>query len=69
MEFLKGAAESLNQCDEKLKLHTIDGATAAQKPYQLTLEFVKVMRKKNDDLHIPDRDFPTDWRPTVLRSN
>jgi hypothetical protein len=69
MEFLKSAAESLNQCDEKLKLHTIDGVTAAQNPHQQTLEYVRVMKKKNDDLHIPDRDFPTDWRPTVLRSN
>ena len=69
MEFLKGAAESLNQCDEKLKLHTIDGVTAAQNPQQQTLEYVRVMKKKNDGWHIPDRDFPTDWRPTVLRSN
>jgi hypothetical protein len=69
MEFLKSAAESLNQCDEKLKLHTIDGVTAAQNPQQQTLEYVRMMKKKNDDLHIPDRDFPTDWRPMVLRSN
>ena len=69
MEFLKSAAESLNQCDEKLKLHTTDGVTAAQNPQQQTLEYVRVMKKKNDNLHITDRDFPADWRPTVLRSN
>ena len=69
MEFLKSAAESLNQCDEKLKLYTIDGVAAAQNPHQQTLEYVRVMKKKNDGWHVPDREFPTDWRPTVLRSN
>ncbi|HKQ79360.1 MAG TPA: hypothetical protein VJ810_37040 [Blastocatellia bacterium] len=63
MEFLKSAAESLNQCDEKLELQTTD---AAQNPQQETLEYVRVMKKKNNHLHIPDRDFPTDWKPTVL---
>ena len=69
MEFLKSAAESFNQCDKKLELHTIDGVTAAQNPHQQTLEYVRVMRKNNDALHIIDRDFPTDWRPTVVPGN
>src|SRR5262245_36107070 len=66
MEFLKSAAESLNLCGEKLNLYTIDGATAAQNPHQQTLEYIRVMRKKNDDLHITDKVFPTDWRPMVF---
>jgi hypothetical protein len=69
MEFLKSAAENLNRCDEKLKLHTTDSAAAARNPHQQTLEYVKVMRKKNDDLHVTDRDFPTDWRPALLPGN
>jgi hypothetical protein len=69
MEFLKSAAENLNQCDEKLKLHTTDGAAAARNPHQQTLEYIRMIRKKNDDLHVTDRDFPTDWRPTLLPSN
>jgi hypothetical protein len=69
MEFLKSAAENLNLCDEKLKLHTTDGAAAARNPHQQTLEYIRMMRKKNDDLHVTDRDFPTDWRPTLLPGN
>jgi hypothetical protein len=69
MEFLKSAAENLNLCDEKLKLQTTDGAAAARNPHQQTLEYVRMMKKKNDDLHITDRNFPTDWRPTLLPGN
>ena len=69
MEFLKSAAENLNLCDEKLKLQTTDGAAAARNPHQQTLEYVRMMKKKNDDLHVTDRDFPTDWRPTLLPGN
>lgn len=69
LEFLKSAAENLNLCDEKLKLHTTDGTAAARNPHQQTLEYVRMMRKKNDDLHVTDRDFPTDWRPTLLPGN
>jgi len=68
-EFLTGVAENLNQCDEKLKLHTIDGATATQSPNQQTLEYVRMMRKKNEDLHVTDGNFPADWRPTLLPGN
>jgi len=69
MEFLKSAAENLNLCDEKLKLQTTDGAAAARNPHQQTLEYVRMMRKKNEDLHVTNRDFPTDWRPTLLPGN
>jgi len=69
LEFLKSAAENLNLCDEKLKLHTTDGTAAARNPHQQTLEYVKMMRKKNDDLHVTDSNFPTDWRPSLLPGN
>jgi hypothetical protein len=69
LEFLKSAAENLNRCDEKLKLHTTDGDAAARNSHQQTFEYVRMMRKKNDDLHVTDRDFPTDWRPTLLPGN
>jgi hypothetical protein len=69
IEFLKSAAENLNLCDEKLKLHTTDRAEVARNPHQQTLEYIKMMRKKNDDLHVTDKYFPTDWRPTLLPGN
>jgi len=66
MEFLKNAAENLNQCDEKLKLHTTGDIAAARNLHQQTLEYVKVMRKENESLHVTDGMFPSDWRPALL---
>lgn len=66
MQFLTSAAENLNQCDEKLKLHTNAGATAARNPHEQMLEYIRVMRKKNEDWHLTDGNFPADWRPTLL---
>lgn len=64
LEFLKSAAENLNQCDEKLKLDKI--ATAAPNSPQQTLEYIRMMRKKNKDLHVTNGMFPEDWRPAPL---
>jgi hypothetical protein len=69
MEFLKGVAENLNQCDEKLKLDTPDSGAVARNPHQQTVEYVRAMRKKNEDLHVTDRNFPDDWRPTLIPGN
>jgi hypothetical protein len=66
MEFLKSAAENLNQCDEKLKLDTTAGAATKQNSHQQALEYIRVMRKKNKNLHITDGMFPADWRPMLL---
>jgi hypothetical protein len=66
MEFLKSAAENLNQCDEKLKLDATVGAATTQNSRQQALEYVRGMRKKNKNLHITDGMFPSDWRPMLL---
>jgi hypothetical protein len=66
MEFLKSAAENLNQCDEKLKLDATTGAATAQNSHPQTLEYVRAMRKKNKNLHVTDGMFPSDWRPMLL---
>jgi len=66
LEFLKSAAENLNQCDEKLKLDTTVGAATTQNSSQQALEYVRGMRKKNKNLHITDGMFPSDWRPALL---
>jgi hypothetical protein len=62
MEFLKSAAENLNQCEEKLKLE----AAAAQNPHQQIMEYIRMMRKKNKYSHVTDGLFPWDWRPLLL---
>jgi hypothetical protein len=66
MEFLKSAAENLNQCDEKLKLDTTAGAATMRNSHQQALEYIRVMRKKNKNLHVTDGMFPADWRPMLL---
>ena len=66
MDFLKSAAESLNQCDEKLKLDKAAGAATRPNSHQQVLEYVRMMRKKNESLHVTNGMFPEDWRPTLL---
>jgi hypothetical protein len=68
MEFLRRTAESLNQCGEKVKLHKLNWSqwdevvTKHNLPLH-PLEYIRLMRKKNDELHVTDARFPTDWRP------
>jgi hypothetical protein len=69
MEFLRRTAESLNQCSEKLQLHKLtwlenDQIVTKHNIPQHPLEYIRVMRKKNDQLHVTDERFPKDWRPT-----
>jgi hypothetical protein len=71
MEFLGRAAESLNECVEKVKLPKIDGSTsgdavAKTDPAHRSLEYVRVLRKMNEVLHVTDGKFPMRWRPALL---
>jgi hypothetical protein len=68
MEFLRRVAESLNQCGEKVKLHKLtwsqwDEVVTKYNLPQHPLEYIRIMRKKNDELHVTDERFPADWRP------
>jgi hypothetical protein len=68
MEFLRRTAESLNQCGEKVKLHRLNWSqwdevvTKHNLPLH-PLEYIRIMRKRNDGLHVTDERFPSDWRP------
>ena len=70
MEFLRRTAESLNQCGEKVKLHTLNWSqwdevvTKHHTPLH-PLEYIRIMRRANDRLHVTDGKFPADWRPTL----
>jgi hypothetical protein len=66
LEFLKSAAENLNQCEEKLKLDKAAGAATSQNSAQPPLEYIRMMRKKNKDSHVTNGMFPEDWRPALL---
>jgi hypothetical protein len=68
MEFLRRTAESLNLCGEKVKLHKLNWsqwdevATKHHLP-EHPLEYIRIMRKRNDELHVTNERFPADWRP------
>jgi hypothetical protein len=70
MEFLRRTAESLNLCGEKVKLHKLnwsqwDEVVTKHHLPEHPLEYIRVMRKRNDDLHVTNEKFPADWRPTL----
>jgi hypothetical protein len=71
MEFLRRAAESLNQCGEKIQLHKLnwhqhDQIVTKHNIPQHPLEYIRLMRKKNDQLHVTDERFPKGWRPATF---
>jgi hypothetical protein len=70
MDLIKSAVGNLNPCREKLKLHKLtqtatDEIAAKFAPPERALEYVRVMRKKNVEMHVTDGDFPWGWRPAV----
>lgn len=71
-EFIKRAAEVLNQCREKLVLPNAQGEVAENAVKvdrrQQPLEYIRVVRKRNDKLHVTDAAFPWGWRPMLQLS-
>jgi hypothetical protein len=70
MEFLSKAADGLNQCGEKIKLYRPtrserDEIASRYNPSQHPLEYIRMMRKKNLELHVADGAFPWGWRPII----
>lgn len=66
-DFIRKSAESIDPCGEKLKLQKLDGSTTDQivakhNPTQRSLEYIRLMRKKNNVLH---KLFPWGWRPML----
>lgn len=74
MEFLTKTAQSLNQCEERVKLHKPDTSKpddviTRHKVPQRPVEYIRLMRKKNDEIHVTDAAFPWAWRPTLELSS
>jgi hypothetical protein len=70
MEFLAKAADGLNLCGEKVKLYRPtqrerDELLSKHNPLQRPLEYIRIMRKRNDEMHVNDVVFPWRWRPTI----
>jgi hypothetical protein len=71
MEFLRRAAEAINQCGEKVRLHKLswsqyDQVVSKHNLPQHPLEYIRIMRVNNEKLHVTDAMFPRDWRPAQL---
>lgn len=70
IEFLTKTSEGLNQCGEKSKLdrptaRERDESVSKHSLSQQPLEFIRLMRRKNNELHVADRAFPWGWRPLI----
>ncbi len=71
MEFLRRAAEALNQCGEKVRLHKLtwsqfDQVVSKHNLPQHPIEYIRIMRVNNEKLHVTDAMFPVGWRPEHL---
>ena len=70
LEFIREAVGGLNQCGDKVTLHRLtererDEIVAKHKPPQQPLEYIRMTRKKNGELHVTDAMFPWVWRPSI----
>lgn len=70
MEFLRKVAQSINECEEKLKLRSLtsnerDEIVSKHTIAQFLLEYISGMKKNNTDLHVDNAVFPWGWRPMI----
>lgn len=70
MELIKKVAGSLNQCGEKARLQGLnqreqDEVVSKYSLPQRPMEYIRVMRKKNEELHVGNKVFPWGWRPVL----
>lgn len=70
MEFFGKVAECLNRCGEKADLYRPtererEEIVSKYGPSQRLLEYIRMIRKKNDLMHVSDAVFPWQWRPMI----
>ena len=70
LEFIKKVAGSLDLCGDKARLQDLtqrerDELVSKNNLPQRPLEYIKAMRKKNDELHVSNKVFPWGWRPIL----
>lgn len=70
MEFLSTAAVGLKQCGGKVKMNRPtrrenDEIVAKLNPPQQPLEYIRITRKKNEELHVTNSMYPWVWRPLI----
>lgn len=69
LEFLSKATEGLKQCGDKVKMNRPtrlerEEITKLNPPEQM-LEFIRLTRKKNEELHVSNSMYPWVWRPLI----
>lgn len=69
LEFLSSALDGFNQCGERVKTRPTqrerDDIVAKFNPSQQPLEYIKITRKKNEELHVTNSMYPWVWRPLI----
>jgi hypothetical protein len=70
MDLITQTANAIEPCGQnvtlqKLNRAALDEINAKYKPSLRPLEYIKAMRQRNIEMHVPDRLFPWNWRPTV----
>lgn len=70
MEFLGRAVEGFNQCGDRVKMNRPtrrerDEVASKFNPPRQPLEYIRITRKKNEDLHVTNSMYPWIWRPLI----
>lgn len=70
VELFKNATENINVCRRETRVKTLDklvldDLASKNQPVQRPIEYIRALRKKNNELHISDGSFPWNWRPTL----
>jgi len=68
MELFRKVIEPLNKCGKKLKLDKQNELPITVDPHRQPIEFIKGIKKRNQDLHVKDSFFPWGWRPMLQLS-
>ena len=70
IDLFKSAAESVNSCRKEHKVQSLDQTVmdelaSKNAPAQRSVEYIRALRKKNNEAHVPDGAFPWIWRPML----
>jgi len=74
LELMTKTAETIEPCPPALDFHKVDASLVEQitlnyKPSRRPLEYIRLLRNKNAELHVADRFYPWGWRPLIRLPN
>lgn len=70
LELLSEATKSLKQCGDRLKINKVsrsesDDVVGKLSPPLQPFEYIRILRKKNQELHVTNSMYPWVWRPLI----